>query len=312
MYSKELTSTILQLAGTEEGRDFAHKMFEKLKPEHFDLMTSLVNIPPELKDLYKSIMTGNLDPLFKLTEKLPDWFRTGDIIMMAGNSHSSEILLKVQKRYYKGTRSSHIAILQADFIAVDAMPQLGVTTRLVSDILKDAKDDWRIIRFRNLNSQNYEAIQKASTYFFLQPYLIFPGKKPSKKFSYCSELARKIYEHSDIKKTGIPNSPVIKPCDFDILADTSKNWEDVTEQLRPAVEMVQNISPVLSRFSMHYTNGLRLNKERFEDRKNQRTKIKRLQKQGEIAESMANKYINLLNDADKNMNNTFWDSPKRK
>ena len=76
--------------------------------------------------------------------------------------------------------------------------------------------------------------------------------------------------------------------------------------------MVQNISPVLSRFSMHYTNGLRLNKERFEDRKNQRTKIKRLQKQGEIAESMANKYINLLNDADKNMNNTFWDSPKRK
>ena len=312
MYNKGLTSTILRLAGTEQGRNSANKMFKDLKSEHFDLMAAFAGIPPELKDLYKSIMAGNLDPLHKLTEELPDWFRSGDIIMMAGNSISSKILLETQKRYYKETRSSHIALIQADFIAVDAMPKLGVTTRLISDILNDAKDDWRIIRLRNLNSQNYEAIQKASTYYFLQPYLIFPGKKPSKKSSYCSELARKIYEHSGINKTGIPKSLIIKPCDFDKLADRSKNWEDVTNQLRPAVEMVRNISPVLSRFNMQYTNGLHLNKDRFEDRKNQRIKIRKLQKQGEIPESMANKYITLLKDADKKMNNTFWDSQKNK
>ena len=36
---------------------------------------------------------------------------------------------------------------------------------------------------------------------------------------------------SKIKNTGIPNNTIIKPCDFDKIADQNNQWLDITDSV---------------------------------------------------------------------------------
>ena len=51
----------------------------------------------------------------------------GDVILMTGTSNSSKALAKSQKPFYLKARSSHVALVHADFICIDAMPGALVT-----------------------------------------------------------------------------------------------------------------------------------------------------------------------------------------
>lgn len=308
MYQKEIVATMINMASTEEGRNLIKSFSDSFDKNSFQTIAKIRGIPEHLAEDYALIMKGDMSPLKEKIEKIDKWFNTGDIFLTAGISIKSEILVNIQKKSYKHARSSHVSITMSDFMCIDATPASGVSIKLVSDVLSEIKDNWRIIRLKNLLSdKDEEKLRRACVYYFSQPYRIVPSTKSAKKHSYCSELARKIYVDSEIKDTGIPNSKLIKPCDFDYLADKGEKWSDVTEELKPAIKFCIEYQPILNLFFIHFRNGLLLNRDRFKERKEDRVKVRKLMKKGIIPKETGQGIIAELNKADRAMNNQFWD-----
>lgn len=272
-----------------------------------DFTARLDGIPPEQLEIYRAMVRGQDNPFLDELSKVDGLLQAGDIILCTGDTLGAKIITNGQKYAYENARSSHVALIHADFLCVDAMPGDGVSNRLVSEVLADVKPDWRVIRCKKLSPEHTDDVYRACAFYLAQPYKILPSKKPMKGAAYCSELARKVFLHTGITGIGIPNDSVLSPGRFDALADNHPEWEDVTEQVRPAIEFSMKY-PELLRVSFRLmVEGLKLNRKRFEERKEQVKQIQLLASRKKITKDKAKELIKAIREIENDMNHKFWD-----
>lgn len=249
-------------------------------------------VPTDQLEIYRAMVRGQGNPFNDELSLVSNLLKAGDVILSTGNTIGAKIITKGQKKIgYKHARSSHVALVHADFVCVDAMPSLGVSNRLVSDVLSDVKPDWRVIRCKKLGSEHLDSIYQACAFYLAQPYKILPSKKPMKAAAYCSELARKVFLHTGVTGIGIPNDSVLSPGKFDELADNHPQWEDVTEQVRPAIEFCFKYHKLMGIVSSLMIEGLKLNRKRFEERKVHVKEIQMAASKGTIPKDKAKEFI---------------------
>jgi hypothetical protein len=269
-------------------------------------MSLMSGIPTHHTDLHVAMMRGHENEFSHGLNALDGWFQPGDLVLMTGNL----ALANVQKALYKNARSSHVAIVHADFICIDAIPKVGASNRIIADVLADVEPGWRVIRHKSVGPEKTDSIMRACAFYLAQPYKILPSRKSAKKFAYCSELARKVYRDIDVAGTGIPDDLIIAPAHFDQLADHHPNWLDVTDSLRPAVEFCQKYPEILRSGAKMFIDGLKLNRKRFEERTEWLARVRVLAKAGKISKKDAHEAVAQIRETERSMNHYFWDVPR--
>lgn len=303
----QATANVFQTMGMENAGAKVIEQFKSMPDAQLDVFGTYAGIKKEHLPIYRKLTRGEENGFTEKLMSFKDELKTGDIILVTGTSNSSKILVNLQKTIYSKARSSHVAIVQADFICIDAMPKIGVALKLIPEILNDVQDSWQIIRFKGLQDKDSEVLSKTCAYYIEQPYVILPKNKPAKKFSYCSELARKIYVDSKIRNTGIPNNSIIKPCDFDKLADQNSQWLDVTDSVRPYIEFCREYEGILNFIAKSFIQGIELNRQRFSERKRFKEIVSKMHKKGLISPSGAADIKNKVESLEKSLNYKFWD-----
>ncbi|MFM5257257.1 YiiX/YebB-like N1pC/P60 family cysteine hydrolase [Aeromonas veronii] len=281
--------------------------FKQMTDYELELLAKISRIREEHVHIFKDMMRQNENEFNIKSTSFTHYLKTGDVILVTGKSISSKILVNAQRGVYKNARSSHVAIVQEDFLCVDAMPEIGVSSRLISDILHDVEADWRIIRFNGLSSEQQDEMSKLCVYYLEQPYKIKPSKKPAKKFSYCSELVRKIFSDSKVIGSGIPNNIIIKPCDFDRIADNNSNWVDMTTDVKPFVDFCIEYDDIIRNITDVFTKGIALNRQRYTDRNNINNLSKKLNEMGVISDGSLSKISSAIKECESQLTYKFWD-----
>ncbi len=276
--------------------------------DQLNMMASVAGVPADQHELYRAMMRGEDNEFIRKLDHFENKLETGDIILVTGTSNSSKILANSQKAIYRNARSSHVVIVHADFICIDAIPSAGVSNRLVPDVFFEVEDTWRVIRFANITEHHREEMLKKCAFYLEQPYKILPKRKPAKKYSYCSELARKVYYDSNVNDCKIPKNSIIKPCDFDRLADQGVHWVDITDSVKPFIEFCFEYRAILKIASKLFVDGLKLNRSRNQERMEMIREIRKAQRQGKLSDDLASKAITSIHETDGKMNFSFWDS----
>ena len=142
---------IFSVMSSEEKSKEAIDKIRSMSDAELDFMGKMSNVPDSQLSIFRSLMRGENNVLFEKLGGFENELKTGDLILVTGKSQSSKALVASQKPFYLKAKSSHVAVVHADFICVDAMPVPGVSNRLVSEVLADVEDDWRVIRFKGLN-----------------------------------------------------------------------------------------------------------------------------------------------------------------
>lgn len=301
---------VFSLMSSEDRSKTAIDEIKSMPDAKIDLMGKLHNVPDNQLAIFRSIVRGEENPIFEKLKEFEHELRTGDLILVTGKSPTSKALVASQKPFYLNAKSSHIAVVHADFICIDAMPGAGVSNRLVSEILADVEDEWRIIRFNGLNDAHGELLQKRCAHYIAQPYKITLKRKRGKDYSYCSELARKVYEDCEIAATDIPPHVVVKPCDFDRIADSSEAWADVTENVKPYIEFAIEYAPLLKVISKLFIDGLKLNRARYEERRQLLRMIDAAEGKEKMRPEKATLLREKIREIESSMSFTFWDFRK--
>ncbi|ENM3908508.1 hypothetical protein GCS57_003212 [Vibrio cholerae] len=313
LISRTATAQVFkEISGSESKQLDVINQFKQMPDSQLDMVGLYAGITKDHLPIYRAMVRGEKNAFVDGLNTFNDTLQPGDIILVLGTAVTSKALLKAQKRVYSKARSSHVIVSQMDFICVDAVLKIGVSPRVIPDLLNDVEDDWQVIRCKEVNEKHHQTIMKMCAYYLEQPYLIFPSKKPAKKYSYCSELARKIYVESGVEKSGIPKNKIIKPCDFDQLADESQSWEDVTASVKPYIEFCVAHADILRFIAKMYIQGIVLNRKRFKERAEVKSSTIRLMKAGEISKEEADRIISAINNTESSLNYKFWDYPQAK
>lgn len=173
------------------------------EPE-LDFLAKISNIREEHAHIFKDMVRQKDNEFNIKSMSFSEHLKTGDVILVTGRSIQSKILVNAQRGAYINARSSHVAIVQEDFLCVDAMPEIGVSSRLISDILHDVETNWRIIRFNGLKSEQQDEMSKFCVYYLEQPYKIAPSKNLRKNSLIVQSLFAK---STRIVKSRIPAYP---------------------------------------------------------------------------------------------------------
>lgn len=296
------------MASEDKGEKFVEKL-RNLPDEMLNMMGKLSGIPEHQLHIHLAMIRNEDNEFTCGLDKVDGLLQPGDVILMAGN----QALVMAQKALYpyKNVKSSHVALVHADFICIEAVPKTGVSNRIVSEVLADAEPGWRVIRHKSVGQANTDSIMRACTFYLAQPYLILPSKKSAKNFAYCSELARKVYRDVGVTNSGIPDKSIIAPAHFDQLADEHAQWMDITKIVRPAIEFCQNYPELVRVSAKLFIDGLELNRQRFNERSKYLAKIQILSKAGKITKEQAKTATAQIREIERNMNHTFWDVKRR-
>ena len=301
---------IQQMATVEQRETYFNKML-KISDDELNEMAQISYIPEPHWPIFRAVIRRQDCEFMQRLKGFTDELETGDVVLMSGTSFKSKLLAKSQKLFYLKAKSSHVALVHADFICIDAMPDPGVSNRIISDVLHDVEDNWRVIRLNKITDQHRKAMQQRCAFYIEQPYRISPSKKPGKDFSYCSELARKVYQDCEVDGSHIPKDHhVIKPCDFDRIADQGKDWTDITERVRPFIAFVQEHEAIHKMISKAFIDGLKLNRSRYEERITMIRKVRAMEKKGSITSEEANEFVKQIHETGKRLYYSFWDFPR--
>jgi hypothetical protein len=301
-------SNILQTMGSPERSEELLTSIRSLPNDALNAMAALDGVPKDQYPIFRAHIRGEPNPFLEEISAVDGKLRTGDVILMTGTAPRSKHLVTAQKPFYLNAKSSHVALVHADFICIDAIPGTGVSNRLIHEVLADVEDDWRVIRFMGAEEGHADIILRACSYYLAQPYKIKPSWRSGKDFAYCSELARKVYRDCGLTSTGINASPIVAPAHFDKLADRLTQWQDVTSDARAYVDVCRRYPAMLNIVAKMFIRGLELNRSRFEDRKN-------LLKKAQLAMSKKlltkEQYIAIVKEVKKieeSLHHHFWDT----
>lgn len=307
---KTATSNILQIMNSPERSTELLTSLRSLSDSTLNAMAEIDGIPEDQYSIFRAHMRGEPNPFLEEVSKVDGNLQAGDVILMTGKALRSKGLVSLQIPFYINAKSSHVALVHADFICIDAMHGSGVSNRLIHDVLSDVEDDWRVIRFVGMQDSHTEIFMRACSYYLAQPYKIKPSRRSGKNFAYCSELARKVYQDCGLTNAGINTGPIVAPAHFDKLADHNVQWQDVTAEARAYVDVCRKYPAMMKIVSRIFIRGLELNRARFEDRKN-------LLKQAQLAMSRKliskDKYIEMVKEVkriEESLHHHFWDTKK--
>lgn len=272
-----------------------------------DLFAKMMGFPTEQYPIYRDMMRGKDNEFHQKFDAIQDQLEIGDIILVTGKAVRSKVLAASQKVFYANARASHVVVVHADFLCIDSAPG-GVSNRTIIEVLENVEANWRVIRLKSLTDEQRDVMLKKCAYYLQQPYMILPNKKPMKNYSYCSELARKIYVDCNIQDTFIPKSAVVKPCDFDRLADLGMAWEDVTEKVRPFIEFSIEYKAFVNMIARIFVNGLKLNQSRSDERAELVKLVQGVANKGKIPQETATDLLTKIKTVDSKMNYQFWNS----
>ena len=304
----QAAAQIFNIMNSDEKTEKFINAYKKMSDQQIEIMARFLKIPNQHYETYRALVRGEDNNFTKCLSEFNEknMLRAGDVILMCGTSRPSKILLELQKRTYSEARSSHVALVYSEFVAVDAMPEIGVSMRLITEVLTNAEKNWRIIRFKNLNNSHYEKFLQGGAFYLAQPYSIRPKKGNGKNFSYCSELVRKIYRGLEINNTGIPNNLIIKPCDFDKLADKSSSWEDITESVKDYIDFCEDFESIIRSISKLQIDGLKLNQSRYEERRKYLQIAHQAYKKGAITQEKLGEVKRTVRQIEDQLNFKFW------
>lgn len=165
----------------------------------------------------------------------------GDIILISNKAISSNIQRGLQcVGSFKASKFSHAILALEKGVYIEAMKDSNTKNNisifcideLKKRLKKEYKSNWKIVRYKNINSDIQKQIIQSANYFYGQEYNSNPlykrfNHKHNVKSSFCSELVQRIYEKSNIQ-IGKHNQD-IWPVHLDLLTKKSKDkWEDVT------------------------------------------------------------------------------------
>jgi uncharacterized coiled-coil DUF342 family protein len=119
-------------------------------------------------------------------------------------------------------------------------------------------------------------------------------------------ISKEVYLDSQIQGTNIPDSSIISPSYFDRLADENKEWEDITEKVRPYINFCQEYSPICKIISKLYISGLQLNYQRANEQKKAIDIINQMLLDGKISKTEADEKIRNIRNTQAKMNHKFW------
>lgn len=291
---------------SEEGSKKLYEQLRSLPDDALDTMAKLSGVPENQFHIHRSMARGEPNEFIEELSKIDELLKTGDIILMAGTSDGSKKLIQAQRLLYSKAKSSHVALIHADFICIDAMPESGVTNRVISDVLMNVEIDWRVIRHKKMQPESRERIARACVFYLYQPYKIRPSKKALAEYSYCSELARKVYDNTGLGKTSISSRAIISPADFDKLVDEHPQWIDVTECVRPAINFCSKYPELVKVSAKLFIDGLKLNESRFSERTALLERVAADLVAGKISREKASKIKKSIKDIEQNLNHSFW------
>jgi hypothetical protein len=297
---------IFRIMNSEEESNKTLDQLRALPDSILDMMGKMLKVPENQIPIYKSLMRGEDNIFINRLSEFDGKLQSGDVILMTGNHQSSKLLVVAQQSFYSKARSSHVAIILSDMVCVDAIPSIGVSHRLISEVLAETENDWRVIRFKGINNDDNDRIQQQCAYYLSQPYKIFPSSKSIKKYTYCSELARKIFTDCRIKNTGIPNTKIIKPCDFDRIADSNPDWIDITDEVKEYINFCSEYEVLCGLVAKLLVDGLKLNYHRFEQRQAEIHKINIMMRQRKISKEEGDSLKKEIYKINEKMHFKFW------
>lgn len=294
--------------GSPERSEQLLKSIRSLSDDALDAMALLDGVPEDQHAIYRAHIRGEPNSFLEEIGAVDGKLRTGDVILMTGTAPRSKSLVVAQTPFYGNVKSSHVALVHADFVCIDAIPGAGVSNRLIQDVLAEVEDDWRVIRFGGVEESHADLIRRACSYYLAQPYKIKPSWRSGRDFAYCSELARKVYWELGLTNTGINAGPIVAPAHFDKLADRHTEWRDVTTDARAYVDVCRKYPAMLKIVARIFIHGLELNRSRFEDRKNA---LKQAQLKMSKKQLTKEQYIAMVKEVKKieeSLHHHFWDT----
>lgn len=124
--------------------------------------TRIEGIPAEQMDIYRAMIRGEDNAFIQEAAHVDGLLHPGDVILCTSGTFGAKVITKGQKYAYEHARSSHVALIHADYVCIDAMPGAGVTNRLISEVLTAVKPDWRVIRCKKLAAEHTDAVYRAT------------------------------------------------------------------------------------------------------------------------------------------------------
>lgn len=307
MVRNQARSDVLRAVVKEEEGNKLHEKIKNLPDEALDLMGAVSGIPEYELPVYRAMVKGEENEFRTKMSEFAGVLQTGDIILVTGAHWRSKALVAAQRPFYIRARASHVALVHADFVCIDSMPGTGVSNRSIAAVLNNVEDNWRIIRFNAVSNDHRDEMLTRCAYYLQQPYKIKPQKGAGKQFSYCSELARKVYQDCKVKGTKIPKGVLINPCHFDQIADKGEVCQDITETVRPFLGFLKEYEAMLNVTSGLFVKGLQLNRHRFKERTNFLKDIEGLASRGVMPKESMERMVNEIKLLEDKMNFKFWD-----
>lgn len=301
------TAAISETLRALHNPNLGNRLLEEIKslpPDFVKLMAIKDGIPDHHFETYCQNLRGEPNRFLDGVATHNNLLQPGDVVLMNGNA----LLQNSQKAIYPKARSSHVALVHADYICVDAMPNpLNVSNRLISEVLSNCKPDWRVMRLKTITPRKQKQIHLACSYYLGQPYAIKMSTKALPEHAYCSELIRKIYERAKINNHGIYNGRIVAPAHFDKLLDYGKYWNDITEDVKPAIEFCQEYEAIAKSAFRLFIEGFKLNRQRFKERDQLKIGIENLLKNKSISSNKAKEMLNVVENIETRVNHRFWD-----
>ncbi|POA81645.1 hypothetical protein C1882_24450 [Pseudomonas sp. FW305-E2] len=119
--------------------------------------------------MYRSMARGEEKEYSTKIVELSQILHTGDIILVAGKKFKSKALVAAQIPFYAKARASHVAMVPANLVCIDANLGVGVNHHTIAEVLNGVEDNWRIIRFNVVTEEHRDRMLIRGAYYLQQP-----------------------------------------------------------------------------------------------------------------------------------------------
>ncbi|WBM48170.1 YiiX/YebB-like N1pC/P60 family cysteine hydrolase [Pseudomonas putida] len=302
---------VLKLMANEEEAGKAFEEFAARSDDDLDFVARISGVPEHQFPIYRAMVRREENEYSSKLAELCQILQTGDVILVTGKKFRSKALVAAQTPFYTKARASHVAMVHADFVCIDANMGVGVKHHTIAEVLSDVEDNWRIIRFDAVTDEHRDRMLMRGAYYLQQPYSIRPINGAGTKFSYCSELVSKIYRDSRVRSIKVSKGVMVNPCHFDRLADKGEVCKDVTESVRPFVPFLREYKDMIAMQAHAMVAGLKLNRYRDKQRKDFLASAQAQARKGNMSHETLVKVAKEIQNMEEKMNFRFWDSIPR-
>lgn len=162
--------------------------------------------------------------------------QSGDIILISSNSRKSANIFAQSLIRRKKALHSHVAVALKLGNAIHAMPNGGVHTASIHELLTSGKYSFQVYRNTIVNTKVSMLISSRDfddclLYYSRQKYNFWIFTLSRNNASFCSELVAKAYKKIGISISKKRTSSTL-PIDIYNYVSVSKEWENVTESYK--------------------------------------------------------------------------------